>query len=120
MQAKIGVIEKSIKQKTGSEANGIKKLNRSIRARMKQVLDKARPILADLQKRYRTIEKNIGELDKRISDLVDDVENSLSEKGQIALETLRGRATDLQQAINKESPCPDTRSKERDWISYFI
>jgi len=120
LQSKIGELEKEIKRKTGNESREIKKLNGSIRALMKSSLDKARPIIKDIQARYRKIEKNIAELDKQISDLVDDVENSLSEKGQLALETLRGKSTNLQRKIVRENPCPELKSKERSFVAYFI
>lgn len=120
LQSKIGELEKEIKRKTINESREIKKLNGSIRALMKQSLDAARPIIKDIQARYRKIEKNVAELDKQISDLVDDVENSLSEKEQLALETLRGKSTNLQRKIMRENPCPELKSKDRTWVAYFI
>lgn len=120
LQSKIGELEKEIKRKTVNESREIKKLNGSIRALMKPSLDKARPIIKDIQARYRKIEKNIAELDKQISDLVDDVENSLNEKGQLALEMLRGKSTNLQRKMMRENPCPELKSKERSFVAYFI
>ena len=120
IQSAIGELEKVIKSKTARESAQITKLNRQIRELMKPLLDKSRPVLADLQKRYKKIEKNLAELDKKLSGLVDDVENGLSEKAQLILETLRERATRLQQKIALKNPCPDLSSKERDWVAYFV
>jgi chromosome segregation ATPase len=120
LQARVGELEKEIKRKVGNESREIKKLNTSIRALMKPLIDKARPMIKDIQARYRKIEKNIAELDKQISDLVDDVENSLNEKGQLALEKLRSKSISLQRKIIKENRCPELISKERSALAYFI